>query len=79
LCMPTNLYIQEKSSAMLPVILLSILFVLAGFFLFSVRLLFVKNGEFKGTCANNNPFLKNEGATCGVCGRKGGEECAEAS
>ena len=62
---------------MLPVIILSIVLVLAGFLLFSVRLLFVKNGEFKGTCATNNPFLQQEGATCGVCGRKPGEACAE--
>lgn len=62
---------------MLPVIILSIVLVLAGFFLFSVRLLFVKNGEFKGTCANNNPFMQKEGAACGVCGRQPGEACAE--
>ncbi|MFB9294239.1 hypothetical protein [Persicitalea jodogahamensis] len=62
---------------MLPVILLSIVLVLAGFLLFSVRLLFIKNGEFKGTCATNNPFMQQEGATCGVCGRKPGEDCAE--
>ena len=49
---------------MLPVILISIVLVLAGFFLFSVRLLFVKNGEFKGTCANNNPFMQSEAAAC---------------
>ena len=64
---------------MLPVILISIVLVLAGFFLFSVRLLFVKNGEFKGTCANNNPFMQNEGAACGVCGRQPGEACGEDS
>jgi len=62
---------------MLPVIILSIGLVLIGFFLFSVRLLFVKNGEFKGTCANNNPFMAKEGAACGVCGRQPGEACAE--
>lgn len=62
---------------MFPVIILSIALVLIGFFLFSVRLLFVKNGEFKGTCANNNPFMKNEGAVCGVCGRQPGEACAD--
>ena len=62
---------------MLPVIILSVILVLIGFFLFSVRLLFVKNGEFKGTCANNNPFMLKEGAACGVCGRQPGEACAE--
>lgn len=44
---------------------------LIGFFfvLMSVRLLFIKNGEFKGTCASQSPFLRNEGATCGYCGK----------
>ncbi|WP_247233116.1 hypothetical protein [Telluribacter sp. SYSU D00476] len=60
---------------MVPVLIVSILLVLFGFFLFSLRLLFVKGGEFRGTCANNNPLLRNEGATCGVCGRKAGEAC----
>lgn len=44
-----------------------------GFFvLMSVRLIFLKKGEFKGTCASQNPFLKKEGATCGYCGKKVG-------
>ena len=45
-----------------------------GFFvLMSVRLIFLKKGEFKGTCASQSPFLKNEGATCGYCGKKVGD------
>jgi len=44
--------------------------IVASFFvLMSVRLLFVKNGEFKGTCASQSPFLKQEGTTCGFCGK----------
>ncbi len=43
----------------------------------AIRVLLVKNGEFKGTCANNNPMLQSEGAVCGVCGRKAGEPCQE--
>lgn len=39
------------------------------FALLSVRLLFLKNGEFKGTCASQSPFLNKEGATCGFCGK----------
>lgn len=44
----------------------------------SVRLLFVKNGEFKGTCASQNPYLNKEGTTCGYCGKtvKSGENCS---
>ena len=48
------------------------------FFVFmSVRLILLKNGEFKGTCASQNPFLNKEGARCGYCGRdvSAGEAC----
>ena len=43
------------------------------FILMSVRLLFVKNGEFRGTCATQSPFLAKEGITCGYCGKIVGE------
>lgn len=44
--------------------------VLASFFiLMSVRLIFLKNGEFKGTCASQSPFLNKEGQSCGLCGK----------
>ncbi|KYG83632.1 hypothetical protein [Roseivirga echinicomitans] len=48
------------------------------FFIFmSVRLIFLKNGEFKGTCASQNPFLNKDGAACGYCGKtvQAGESC----
>jgi hypothetical protein len=48
------------------------------FFVFmSVRLILLKNGEFKGTCASQSPFLNKEGARCGYCGKdmKAGESC----
>ena len=51
------------------------------FFVFmSVRLIFLKKGEFKGTCASQNPYLNREGATCGYCGKQVGEgsECGDA-
>jgi hypothetical protein len=40
------------------------------FILLSVRLLFVKNGEFRGTCASQSPWLNKEGVTCGYCGKE---------
>ena len=43
------------------------------FVLMSVRLLFVKNGEFRGTCATQSPYLAKEGITCGYCGKIIGE------
>lgn len=50
------------------------------FVLMSVRLLFVKNGEFRGTCATQSPYLAKEGITCGYCGKVVGEgdACADA-
>ena len=48
------------------------------FFIFmSVRLLFVKNGEFKGTCASQNPYLNKDGEACGFCGKtiQSGDAC----
>ena len=53
--------------------LVAIGFVGIFFVLMSVRLIFLKNGEFKGTCASQSPFLQKEGVTCGYCGRTLGE------
>lgn len=50
-------------------ILLAIGLVGAFFILMSVRLLFIKNGEFKGTCASQNPYLNKGGEPCGFCGK----------
>jgi hypothetical protein len=54
--------------------LITIGFIAAFFLLMSVKLLFKKDGEFQGTCASQNPFLKDKGITCsGACGGNG--EC----
>jgi hypothetical protein len=39
------------------------------FVLLSVRLLFIKKGEFRGTCASQSPWLNKEGVACGYCGK----------
>lgn len=44
--------------------------VAAFFLLMSVRLIFLKKGEFKGTCASQSPFLNKEGVTCNLCGKE---------
>ena len=62
---------------MMPILIVTIVLMLIAFFLFSVRLIFIKNGQFKGTCAGNNPMLNKEGVVCGVCGRLPGEVCKE--
>lgn len=40
------------------------------FLLMSVRLIFLKDGQFKGTCASQNPYLNKEGGACGYCGKE---------
>ena len=34
-----------------------------------------KDGKFAGTCASNNPLLKEEGVACGLCGAMPNEQC----
>jgi hypothetical protein len=60
-------------------ILIGIGFIALFFVLMSVRLIFLKNGEFKGTCASQSPFLNKEGATCGFCGKEvaPGSDCGD--
>ena len=50
-------------------IFLSISFVALFFLGLSVRLIFLDKGEFKGTCASQNPYLNSEGVACGHCGK----------
>lgn len=50
-------------------VLLAIVLVAIFFIGMSVRLLLIKDGEFKGTCASQNPYLNKEGEACGYCGK----------
>lgn len=54
-------------------VLLAIGFIALFFILMSVRLIFVKDGKFRGTCASQ----RGEGGSCGLCGNevKAGEKC----
>jgi len=45
------------------------------FAMLATRILLVKDGEFKGTCSSNNPYLKNELGECTVCGKSVNEPC----
>lgn len=60
---------------MWPVLLASGFLMVIAFAMFSLRILLVKNGQFRGTCAGNSPFLKKEGIACGICGAKPGDAC----
>ncbi|RLD20026.1 MAG: hypothetical protein DRI71_10960 [Bacteroidetes bacterium] len=58
--------------------LITIGFIALFFFLMSVRLIFKKEGEFKGTCASQNPHLVKMGITCvGSCSHDGACEREE--
>ena len=56
--------------------MLVIIFVVFGisFLLINIRGI-VKGEEFRGTCATNNPMLKNQIGECSVCGKKPEEDC----
>lgn len=63
---------------------MAVAFIIIGFLalffiLMSVRLLLIKDGKFKGTCASQSPFLNKEGETCGYCGKKieDGDPCGK--
>lgn len=58
-------------------LILTIIIISAAFAGIGLRVLLVKGGEFRGTCATNNPMLKNDIGECKVCGAKPGEECQE--
>ncbi len=47
---------------------------LISFALINIRHIFTGN-EFRGTCATNNPMLKNQIGECKVCGKMPEEEC----
>lgn len=45
-----------------------------SFVMINIRQIMTGN-EFRGTCASNNPMLKDEIGECSVCGKKPEEEC----
>ncbi len=53
-------------------------FIILFFVLMSTRILLKKDGEFRGSCASNNPMLKNELGECTVCGQKPSSDCESA-
>lgn len=60
---------------MLTTVLIAVAVLALAFAMIAIRLIFLKDGEFRGTCSTNNPLLKARGVECEVC--KGDEEkCA---
>jgi hypothetical protein len=56
-------------------VLLTIGVLAAAVTLLALRILLVRNGEFRGTCASNNPFLKTQLGECLACGKTETESC----
>jgi len=57
-------------------IILLIIFVTFGVSFILINLRQVVSGkEFRGTCASNNPMLKDQLGECSVCGKKPEEDC----
>jgi hypothetical protein len=55
---------------------IGLIFLVIGgsFLLINIRYLFTGK-EFRGSCASNNPMLKDEFGSCSVCGRTSDEVC----
>lgn len=47
---------------------------LVSFFMINIRQI-VTGNEFRGTCATNNPMIKNQMGECNVCGKMPEEDC----
>jgi len=57
------------------VIILSIILLALAFTGIAIKILVKKDGQFSGTCSSNNPLLKNENGSCGICGASVNERC----
>ncbi len=60
---------------MLPTFLLTLVVISFVFVGVGIRMFLIKGGEFRGSCAQNNPMLKTAIGECTVCGKMPGEEC----
>ena len=60
---------------LLPTLVLTLTIIGLAIIGMGLRVIFVKNGEFRGSCASNNPALKNETGDCPVCGKTPEEDC----
>ena len=56
--------------------ILAIIFVVFGLSFIMINIRQILTGrEFRGTCASNNPMIKNNLGECNVCGKKPEEDC----
>lgn len=59
-------------------ILLAILLLGLGVAGIAIKILVQPDGEFSGTCASNNPMLRDENGGCTVCGARPQDACQAA-
>jgi hypothetical protein len=52
---------------MLVTIILAAIIMALVFAMIAIRIILIKNGEFRGTCSTNNPLLKAKGVECEIC------------
>lgn len=57
--------------------LITLGFLVLAFAGIAIRILFKKNGQFRGTCASQSPFLNKEGEVCSYCGKVPDGSCEE--
>jgi hypothetical protein len=57
-------------------LLVGILFMLIAVAGIGIRFIF-KGESVRGTCASQTPLFNQSGESCGICGRKPGEECGD--
>lgn len=43
-------------------------FMALAFAMIGIRMLLLKDGEFRGTCSSNNPLLADKTGNCSICG-----------
>ena len=55
--------------------LITTLMMIFVFVAIAIKIILKKDGKFAGTCASQNPYLNNEGETCGYCGKTADEMC----
>lgn len=58
---------------MIPTLILTLIAISFFFAAVGIRILVKKNGQFKGTCASQSPFLKNQIGDCQMCGKPADE------
>lgn len=68
-----NLNFDKMNSFIATLVIIFVVFGLS-FILINIRQIFTGQ-EFRGTCASNNPLLKNKFGECSVCGKLPEEDC----